>query len=440
MTYHKQGLIQATTYNAFAAILNSIYYDTNSGSTAENSEEYGYGQQPSVSNGFLSIIPNVAIGNNITAAQWSILFNIIHLCATHQGYGAAPIPSSVSPGNLIAAYNDYLTTQTLTNIIGQLLAHRLTHSVSQMSIISPAGSPQSNSTSWIRNLKYSFQVDFGSWDNARHFFNSSGAILIFGSHVAGSIGSDDTFWHDMLAAMGTLAFRWHDTSPSVITGGPGSNIGFYDLDFTATTWTEVYRRSSNAVGSYSNNYISIFAKYNAAPPLNGKIDFRIELIDNDPGIAPQTTATSFSIQLNQAAGVIPYEPSHPAVIYNPVGFALDSFINPVPIPGVALTLTCTTSPAVANASINGPGVATTPSITIVAAGGTAPYFYSWSYEGAPVSFTNPTSATTTFYNTLVEGDIVNGSAVCTVTDSTPGTPNVSGMEIEWSMNSNWLNP
>jgi len=78
----------------------------------------------------------------------------------------------------------------------------------------------------------------------------------------------------------------------------------------------------------------------------------------------------------------------------------------------------------------------------VAAGGTAPYTYAWSYEGTAVSFTNPTSATTTFYNTLAQGDIINGSAVCRVTDSTPGPvgPNISFMEIEWGMNSNWLNP
>lgn len=415
MTYHKYGIIDAATYNDYAGIINTIYADTNVGSTIETTANFGYGQS--------SAISPVAIGSNITAAEWTNLFTKITDCGTHQGTNVYPIPSSVSAGSLISAYNDYLTTQTLTDVIGKLNANRLLVNVSQLSLIAGPTSP--SSPSWVGCLQYNFQIDFGSWDNARHFFNTGGSIVLSGTGTGST--AEDIFWSGMLTGMGSLKFNWHNTVPVT---GPGSNSGFYDL---TSTYKEVYRRSPvNGGIYYSNNYISIDAKLGAVAPTSGVVDFIINLIDNDPSPLPTTAGTlTFNVGLIQSSGVIPY--TGPAVINNAGTY---SVVSNTPFPGVALTLT--SSVETLSASIVGAGIATTPSITITPAGGTPPYTYLWSNESGIIDTFTPSasSATVTFSKSLVDGEIAIGTAKCLVTDSTSLS---EYMPINWSMNSNRAN-
>jgi len=416
MTYHKYGLIQATTYNAYAAIINSIFADTNAGSIIESSADYGYGQSTSVA--------TVASGNNITAAQWTALFSKISSCGTHQGTSVTPIPSSVSTGSLIAAYNDYLTTTTLTDVISSLIANRLQVAVGQRSTIAGPSSP--SSPTWTNGLRYQFLMDFGSWDNARHFFNTGGAITFAGTGTSGS--TEDNFWQTMLSNMGTLQVIWHDTIPSI---GAGSTTGFYDL--TNTGYTKVWQGPAYG-GSpvvYSNNYISIYGQLVNAPGTDGQVNFRVELIDNDPTPNSKTAGKiSYQIGVMQSAGTIPYP--GPAVTINAGTFSAISSTGVTAIP-----LTLTSVPTTLSGKVTGAGTATTASITITPAGGTGPYTYAWINVNSPplgaVTFSAASSATTTFSRVMADGEVASGTAKCTVTDSLSVNTYIL---INWSLNSN----
>ena len=421
MTYHKQGLIQAGTYNAYAAILNSIYADTNSGSTTESSADYGYGQA--------TTIPSVAVGNNITAAQWTALFSKIHLCGTHQGTSVSPIPASVSAGQLIAAYNDYLTTQTLTDVVSLLIANRLR--VNDLSNITGPTSPSSPSwggSAGTKCLRYQFQLDFGSWDNARYFFNTGGAVGIYGVGTGGAL--EDIFWTNMLNGMSTLKFAWHDTIPFT---GAGSTVGFYDLQ-QSPAWVKVYERSPVSGGIYySSNFIAIYGQLVDAPGTSGKVNLKIELVDNDPGALATTAGTiSFNISLYKSS-IYP----GPTVVNNAGTFSINSNYSYTGVP-----LTVTSSQSSAAASFNGgAGTATTSAITITPAGGTAPYFYSWTKDPlAPadpnLTFSNPSGATSTVSYTLASGQIASTTAKITITDN---VSNSTYILIPVSFNSNALN-
>lgn len=427
MTYHSDGLIQATTYNDYAAIINSLYADTNSGSTVETSADYGYGQGATVA--------TVATDNNVTAANWTSLFSKITAIGTHQGTDVAPIPSSVAIGDLIIAYNSYLTTQTLTDVVSKLIANRLNVATPQRSTIaaltSGAYSP------WTSGLRYEFQADFGSWNNARYFFNTGGAVTFKGTG-SGATG-EDIFWTGMLdGAMDHLAatplqVAWHNTQP---TSGAASTMGFYGL---TTAYVKIFERLTAAYSpfpNYSNNYIAIYAKLGAAAGTSGVVQFRIELIDNDPTLNAKTAnAITYQIGLLQAAGTIPY-PGGP-VTFTDLGLSSIASTGTTPKP-----LTLSSSPTTLFGKVDGgAGTATTASVTITAAGGTAPYTYDWTNQAGTVAFSNQHQVTsgpssTTMSKALTSGEIQSGTAVCTVTDNAAATADIP---INWSLNSNPAN-
>lgn len=420
MTYHKYGLIQAATYNAYAALINSIYADTNAGSVDENSADYGYGQ--------LTTIPSVIIGNNITAAQWTALFSKITACGLHQGVNISPIPSSVSTGDLITAYNEYLTTTTLTDVVSRLIANRLIVTVGDLASVSEP--TQTSATTWSTGLEYTFSMDFSTWDNARHYFNTGGSIVIGGAHPAGTPA--DTFWHDIFVSMGSLKFTWHNTIPAN-GAGPGSDKGFYDL---TTTYSKIYQRSttSGSPGYYTNNYIAIYAKLNAAPGTNGRIDFLIQLLDNDITPDTKTAGTQYFISTLTSTGIVS------TISYTgSTNFTAGSFttIASVPYPGVPLAVTVTPdtiTAVVVGGAGHGPAIST--SVTVTPSGGIAPYTYLWTNEAGAVVFSAATSATTTFSRVMNSGEIASGTAMCTITDSASSSVYVP---INWSMNSNLPN-
>lgn len=416
MTYHKYGLIQAATYNAYAALINSIYADTNAGSIDETTADYGYGQ--------VTTVPSVVIGNNITAAQWTALFSKITACGAHQGVSVSPIPSSVSTGNLITAYNEYLTTSTLTDVVSRLIANRLIVTVGDLASVSEP--TQTSATTWSTGLEYTFSMNFSTWDDARHYFNTGGSVVIGGAHPASTPA--DTFWHDIFVTMGSLRFTSQDTIPAN-GSGPGSNKGFYDL---TTTYSKIYQRSttSGSPGYYTNNYIAIYAKLNAAPGTNGRIDFLIQLIDNDITPDTKSVGTQYFISTLTSTGIVS------TISYTgSTSFTAGSFVTiaSIPYPGVPLAVTITPATVTAVVAGGGAGTATSSSVTVTPTGGTAPYTYAWTNTAGTVIFSAATSATTTFSRVMTSGEIASGAAICTVSDSASSTVYVP---INWSMNSN----
>lgn len=415
MTYSTGGPIQAADYNGFVDAVNAIYADTNAGATSLVPASSGYGVVPN--------LPHVAIGDAVTAADWTAMFDRIHKCGTHQGTSVTPIPPAVSPGGLVVAYNDYLSGPTLSDVITDLTANRLNIDLSQITLDNTPPA-QVSAITWTTGLQLTWQIDFGSWNNARYFFNTGGKVRFAGT-LPGSFpsGSASKYWQDMLSDMGTVQFAWNSTIPS---SGSGTSLGFYNL---TTSYIEVYKKSTliGLPAAYGNNYISVQAKLNAAAGTNGKIDFIIQLIDNDSTLPLETKPTGFTFNIGYfvSSGAIPYPGTK---TFNPGTFTV--------VPnggGGGPILTVGVSPTSLAQSIAGAGTATTSTVTATATGGTAPYTYAWSNSSGTVTFSAPTSAATTFSKVLANGESASGNAIVTVTDNVLST---AFAPVPWAMNSN----
>jgi len=366
MAYQTTGLIQATDYNGFISQINEIYADTNQGSTIQTQADYGYGQTPLLA---------VSSAHIVTAAQWSSLFGIITNCGIHQGISTSPIPSAAAPGQLIVAYNNVSST-TLSQVISNIGNSRLSVASGQLTAYSePAATYVS---SWANpGLLYTWQIDFGSWNNARYFFNLGGTVSTGASMTLGTSDPEDLFWQTLIGSMGTIQFGSTATTSS--GSGVNSNIGFYGL---TTTPQEVFFNIPSALSAYPNNFITLTVALHSAAGTDGKIDFAFYLSNSYTDTFDGTATVNVGYQ--KSTGVIPYLGT---TTYNAGSFAT-SFTPPTP--PIANPLVIVVTPLIISATRIGAGVATTTNVTTTPTGGTAPYTYDWTSLGSSGSVTSAT--------------------------------------------------
>ncbi len=297
MTYSTGGPIQALDYNTFATLssgMNEIFADIYPGSTTLPNAAHGYGQTPALT--------AVAAGQNVTAAQWAALFNTMRNCGTHQGTAVVPPLPASNPaiGDDIAAYN---TPTTLATLVSTLGTNRFNLAAGQTTLTAGTNFSQTGATiPWTNTLTFNYQVNFGTWNNARYFFNSGGKLNLNGSYGP-IVTPDDTMWAGMLSSMSPLVFNWNSTTPN--SGGGGSAIGFYNL---TTSYQAVYTHTHGGGGYYTNSYIQLNAKLNAAAGTNGLVDFSVVLVDLDstPPIPAKNGTTVFRIDTITSSGAIVY--------------------------------------------------------------------------------------------------------------------------------------
>lgn len=322
MTYITGGDIQASDYNTFATLaasMNEVFADLHSGATTiAGGADYGYGQSPALS--------SVTAGSVVGAAEWAALYQAIRKAGQHQNTtvvpplpGTAPgfTPSSPADSNLVTnpvsggtviAYN---TPSTLAALISTIRANR--HNVDPSQFSSISGTSYASASNWTNSLVYRFNVDFGSWNNARYFFNSGGKINITSSYPSASTPVELAY-QSILQNNFPINFNWTTTSPT--TGGNvGADIvGFYGL---ATTYKEVYKKFLGA-GYYTTSYVSVDVRLANTAGTDGLLEFRVRLIDDDLTPDLKTGAISFQVNNIKSAGAIVYP--GPAVVITSVGF------------------------------------------------------------------------------------------------------------------------
>lgn len=191
----------------------------------------------------------VAAGTKIRESDWDNLRKDIERISTHQG--TAVTLTNVGTTTKISAavgtqYSNALTT--LNN-------NRFNLAAGQYS--DEALTSSSRSANWNATISHYFYVDFGSYDNARYYFNAGGQIRItpsFSKSVSNSINND---WENLINAVGTVYMDYTQT----IGGGSTSSIGFYDL---TTGAQQVYTKTGGAINSlYASNDYTIRAYRNA---------------------------------------------------------------------------------------------------------------------------------------------------------------------------------
>lgn len=265
MAYLQGQSITAADYNSLKDDVNEVYADSHAGETSESPGNYGYGETPTAA--------TVSVTDSITAAQWTGLFSSLAACATHQGTSMGIVPSSVSIGQTIESYDG---GTGLLAVISDVRANRFDVAGGQSTITSSGGKlTSSRGTSWTNQLQHIFTVDYGSNDNARHFFNTGGQIRFSGDRTGGSASNQNTIWTNFLTAMDTVTFDHTDTTP--LGAGTGSSIGFFNL---TSGYQTVYEYSTPSYG-YVDNIIRIEAQY-VSPRANGELRFRVTYI-SEPG-------------------------------------------------------------------------------------------------------------------------------------------------------------
>ena len=293
MTYNTGGPIQATDYNTFSTLasgMNQVYADFYPGATTLPDAGYGYGQTPALT--------STASGQNITALQWASLFDTMKKSGTHQGTTVVPPLPIVNPvsGGTIVAEN---TPTALAASIALLSTNRFNLAVGQSTLTT--GTPYTQTVAtipWTTSLTFNYQVDLGTWNNARYFFNSGGKLQLNGSYApAGSPTPEENQWILMLGNMSPLVFAYNSTTPNIGTGG--TSVGFYGL---TTSYQTIYIKTYGTGTYYSANYIQVSAKLNAAAGTNGLIDFRIALVDEDIAPTPKTGAATYRVDTLTATG------------------------------------------------------------------------------------------------------------------------------------------
>jgi hypothetical protein len=200
----------------------------------------------------------------------------------HQGTVVVPPLPASDPviGDIIAAYN---APSPLSSTVSLLRASRFNIAPGQ-STVNP-GTPYAQpcaANPWSVELTFNCQANFGSWDNARYFFNSGGSLSFSG---ATSVVDQ---WSVVFGEISPTLFKATTTEPQ---SGIPSGIGFYDL---TTTLQAVYIKTLG-VGYYVGSTFAIYAKLNAAAGTNGIVDFAVVLYDADGTPDPKTSTTTYTL-------------------------------------------------------------------------------------------------------------------------------------------------
>lgn len=158
-----------------------------------------------------------------------------------------------------------------------------------------SGITSQRTASWNGAINHTLQVDFGSANQARYFFNSGG-VLTTRATLTGTSGAIGTNWQTLLTNMGTISLDHTATTAS----GTGTSypIGFYDLTGSEQL---VFQKSGAAEANYSSNTYSVYAYCDVTSNLTGGaryVYFRIEFNDAkgpNPNFDEDVTGTLTSI-------------------------------------------------------------------------------------------------------------------------------------------------
>jgi hypothetical protein len=308
MSYTTGGIIQATDYNTFATLangINEVFADSHPGAVrnaglypvlTNDPVTYGYGQ---------TALTSVTAGAPVLASEWANLFQTFARTGQHQNTTVVPPLPGTSPGfgagstTLPAIGNNVVAYSGVSTLLNTLRTNRLLLSSDVTQYAFTAGTGYASASPWTNTLTWTASVNFGSWNNARYFFNSGGFLGINGSWPSASTPVALAF-RDVLVAMSPLRFNYLETTANTGTGATA--VGFYDL---TTSYQNIYNRM---IGSmyYATSYVRVQAKLNAAAGTNGIIDFRIIMQDDDTFPDSKTGAITFSISNTRSIGGVVY--------------------------------------------------------------------------------------------------------------------------------------
>lgn len=279
--------------NVRTKLVNTFGGSPNAGGTS-------YGQQLDVAN-----VPAVS-QTQITNVIWNGLGNDLRKARQHQT--GVIVTNSELPTlskTTIISNTIYQQFVTLANTVEANKFTLATTGIAQRSIeILPAST---FATAWNTALYSRIVVTFPGYsrsavsnvsqavtvspqNHARAFFNAGGEIRFRASRTGANLNTKDTDWTNLLAAMGTIRFRYNatSTSPDAAASSPGTfplaQSGFY----VSPAFTTISMPTSNTISFFktgstyaTNRYQLSYRANNASDPTS--LTFIIAFLDNAVG-------------------------------------------------------------------------------------------------------------------------------------------------------------
>ncbi len=247
--------IKSTDYNEIRSWVEKIL-----GTTGVGSQGYG---QPLVSSA-------VSVGEDISATQWEELKSDILSIKLHQD-GTTPYLAQVASGDVIRLGVEYPNTNYVT-VMNQAIDARFNIGTGR-SVVSTKDTETVTGT-WNTSAECELTVTFGSPEEARYFFNSSGKVRISSSRSGGTDSPQNNAWTNILASIGTVSFE-----------GSGTGIKtFYNL----TDEFEIFYQAGASTPYGANNFL-IEVKCDVADnTLGGATILTFKITWNDAYVDPDT--------------------------------------------------------------------------------------------------------------------------------------------------------
>lgn len=226
-----------------------------------------------------------AAGQDVGSAEWTAMRNALNTCALHQGSSIPTLPPTtvLDPLDTIYAETNPPRPYELPASIATVDTNRLNTNGGLSLTLYPSVYSQTRATTWgagVGSIQAEFDVDFGSEDQARFFFNSGGVVAIQAIHSVGSPTAKDNWWNAALVGVGAVVFRAHSTSRSGTLGTPNVSLGYYEL---TTGYQTIFDGNNLATGYYTMNDMLVEARAVSITGLRGAkgsiVRFRVTLTD-----------------------------------------------------------------------------------------------------------------------------------------------------------------
>ena len=251
MTYAQGSLIDASDYNNILGTNTSTNTSTLHAVWAWGANSRGYGQTP---------LSNVSVLSTVTATQWASLVNTINSANTHVNGTGSGLTANTA-GQIIGFSGGLQTKINGLNSARMLFASNSAVIANHNSLTAYAAwTSASTSSTLIRS--FGANVNFGSPDRARFFFNAGGRlkfnITATADAVARSVAAKA-----VVDYMGGIALFGSNTN-SGRTGTSGTlntnatGVGYYNLTIANVTVVSV----TSTTASYTSDAGTITVRTN----------------------------------------------------------------------------------------------------------------------------------------------------------------------------------
>lgn len=286
MPYTAGSEITASEFNDLVVQVNKYWADNVTSAAVTDSDrslhKYGWGQTPALEIGgsnnqrVTGHVDCANPGDNIEAVHMNQLVARANASGCHLGL-STDLSYKIIDNTVLAADAAAVNTRFSAATIDNGLSDSRSAQIRGDHIIG-AGMSSSNvlgsdsrTSNWDEILISDTRYTFGSYNEARYFFNSGGALTV-DIDISGAVSTPSQNWAANLAAMGTFHFLADDTVVSGTGGYSAADRGFYGL---TTNYQLLYSYTfGSGVGS---------GTFNSASFSGGDVDASSETADNVRG-------------------------------------------------------------------------------------------------------------------------------------------------------------